>query len=304
MSVSTCRVLSIQSHVVHGYVGNRCATFPLQMMGFEVDAINTVHFSNHTGYEVFTGSRLAGEDVAELVRGLEVNGILTGYTHVLTGYIGTVEFAESIKGVITRLQEINPSLQYTCDPVLGDNGKLYVSEEMVPHLRDLVKMSNLATPNQFEAETLTGITIRSMSDAVDACKIILSWGVGRVVLTSVEFESEPSTLHVIGTDGSGTYWDISVPKMDVYLSGTGDLTTALLLGWGAIEESLPRSLEKAIAGVQAAISKTVAHIKLLSQDSASATKSDTMRSKELRIIEARHEIADPVIEFRAVTIPS
>ena len=300
MDIDSCRVLSIQSHVVHGYVGNRCATFPLQMMGFEVDVINTVHFSNHTGYEIFKGSRLTGDDMTKIMNGLEMNGLLAGYTHVLTGYIGNVEFAESIRESIQQLKTINPTMQYTCDPVLGDNGKLYVAEDMVPQLRELVKMSDYATPNQFEAEVLTGTSITCMKDAIKVCDIILSWGVKRVVITSVEFASDPSTLHVVGTDGSGSYYKISVPKLDIYFSGTGDLTTALLLGWGAVENSLPKSLEKAIAGVQAAISKTTDRYNTI-KDTIEG-KSDTMRAKELQIIKARFQISNPILKHRAEQI--
>lgn len=64
-STKNYRVLSIQSHVVHGYVGNKSATFPLQVLGFEVDAINSVHFSNHTGYGKFKGQVLSDEELSE-----------------------------------------------------------------------------------------------------------------------------------------------------------------------------------------------------------------------------------------------
>jgi hypothetical protein len=118
------RVLSIQSHVVHGHVGNKSAVFPLQLLGFEVDPINSVQFSNHTGYSKgFRGQVLQGDQLWELVEGLDANELLS-YTHLLTGYIGSKSFLETVLRVLRRLREVNPDLIYVCDPVLGDNGKL------------------------------------------------------------------------------------------------------------------------------------------------------------------------------------
>ena len=118
------RVLSIQSHVVHGHVGNKSAVFPLQLLGFEVDPINSVQFSNHTGYSNgFRGQVLQGDQLWELVEGLDANELLS-YTHLLTGYIGSKSFLETVLRVLRRLREVNPDLIYVCDPVLGDNGKL------------------------------------------------------------------------------------------------------------------------------------------------------------------------------------
>ena len=107
----TPRVLSIQSHVVHGYVGSKCAVLPLNRLGLEVDAINSVQFSNHTGYPQFNGQVLDGADLTELVEGLEANGLLE-YTHLLTGYIGSLSLLETIASVVRRLRQINPNLIY------------------------------------------------------------------------------------------------------------------------------------------------------------------------------------------------
>lgn len=129
------RVLSIQSHVVRGYVGNKVAIFPLQMLGFDVDPINSVHFSNHTGYRHCTGKRLqlTGDDVDDILRGLEANELLTdAYSHLLTGYIGSKSLLESIPRVLELLkkdQKHSHSCTYVCDPVLGDHNRLYVPAE-------------------------------------------------------------------------------------------------------------------------------------------------------------------------------
>eukprot|EP01147_Barroeca_monosierra_P009003 gene9003-1333_t len=159
------RVLSIQSHVVHGYVGNKAATFPLQTLGIEVDAINSVQFSNHTGYANVKGTKQAADELWELINGLESNDLLH-YTHILTGYVGTSEFLNAVLGIIRKLKEVNPSIIYVCDPVLGDHGKLYVPKDdlcifndsatdMVPIFRkDLLPLADIITPNQYELELL------------------------------------------------------------------------------------------------------------------------------------------------------
>ncbi|KAF8564550.1 hypothetical protein P879_11838 [Paragonimus westermani] len=119
----TLRVLSIQSHVVHGYVGNRSATFPLQVLGIEVDYINSVQFSNHTGYPCVKGQVLNATDLKELYAGLKANG-LHRYTHILTGYVGCAGFLEAVGEIIKDLKEEFPTVKYYCDPVLGDAGEL------------------------------------------------------------------------------------------------------------------------------------------------------------------------------------
>eukprot|EP00850_Spirogloea_muscicola_P012385 SM000079S22503 [mRNA] locus=s79:550062:551716:- [translate_table: standard] len=151
------RVLSIQSHTVQGYVGNKAAVFPLQLLGFDVDPINSVQFSNHTGYPTWRGDVLNGEQLWSLIEGLEANNLLY-YTHLLTGYIGSLSFLETVLRVLQKLRQINPDLTYVCDPVMGDNGKLYIRPELVPIYREKVApLASLLTPNQFEAEQLTGL---------------------------------------------------------------------------------------------------------------------------------------------------
>ncbi|KAL3346246.1 hypothetical protein AABB24_024935 [Solanum stoloniferum] len=152
----TGRVLSIQSHTVQGYVGNKSAVFPLQLLGYDVDPINSVQFSNHTGYPTFKGQVLNGEQLWELIEGLEANGLLY-YTHLLTGYIGSVSFLNTVLKVVDKLRSVNPKLKFVCDPVMGDEGKLYVPPELVMVYREkVVPVASMLTPNQFEAEQLTG----------------------------------------------------------------------------------------------------------------------------------------------------
>ena len=138
-TLARARVLSIQSHVVHGYVGNKSAVFPLQLLGVEVDPVNSVQFCNHTGYAAgVRGDVLQGDQLRALVDGLGANGLLAGYTHLLTGYIGSPSFLRAVVDALVAMRAANApeAVAYFCDPVLGDGGKLYVPEALVDIYRD------------------------------------------------------------------------------------------------------------------------------------------------------------------------
>ncbi|KAJ1935510.1 hypothetical protein EC988_008464, partial [Linderina pennispora] len=182
------KVLSIQSHVVAGYVGNRAATFPLQLLGLEVDVINTVQFSNHTGYNTFHGERFPASHILDLFAGIKENGLDT-YTHLLTGYMGNSENIRAVESIANELLAKNPDLFFVLDPVMGDEGALYVPKELIALYRDvLCPMAKLVTPNQFEAELLTGVTISTLEDAKKACDVLHSYGIPNVVITSSVLE--------------------------------------------------------------------------------------------------------------------
>ncbi|CAI9097076.1 OLC1v1033381C2 [Oldenlandia corymbosa var. corymbosa] len=186
----TGRVLSIQSHTVQGYVGNKSAVFPLQLLGYDVDPINSVQFSNHTGYPTFKGQVLNGQQLWELVEGLEANDLLY-YTHLLTGYIGSVSFLNTVLKVVDKLRSVNPKLTYVCDPVMGDEGKLYVPLELVSVYREkVVPVASMLTPNQFEAEQLTNFRIVTEQHGREACNILHAAGPSKVVITSININDE------------------------------------------------------------------------------------------------------------------
>lgn len=145
-------ILSIQSHVVHGIVGNKAATLPLQLLGFDVDPLNTVHFSNHTGYPYFKGQKLLQSDFLDIISGLEANELLI-YSHVLTGYVGTLDTLEEIYIFTKSLKEKNHKLFVTVDPVMGDNNVLYVDRSFIDLYRNkLLKIADMIVPNWFETE--------------------------------------------------------------------------------------------------------------------------------------------------------
>ena len=193
MATSLPRVLSIQSHVVHGCVGNRAATLPLQLLEVETDVLNTVQYSNHVGYGSFAGEKLTGEQVWELLQGMHNNKLLAPQ-RVLTGYMGSVEAVRAVVRALPLLCENEPNFQFWCDPVLGDNGRLYVPRALVDTYRDeVVPHAHALLPNQFEAEVLSGVTIRTVADARRACAALHRKGVNLVMITSSELVDEAAT---------------------------------------------------------------------------------------------------------------
>ncbi|KAJ8567425.1 hypothetical protein K7X08_019633 [Anisodus acutangulus] len=235
----TGRVLSIQSHTVQGYVGNKSAVFPLQLLGYEVDPINSVQFSNHTGY------------------------------------IGSVSFLNTVLKVVDKLRSVNPKLTYVCDPVMGDEGKLYVPPELVAVYREkVVPVASMLTPNQFEAEQLTGSSITSEKDGQEACIILHAAGPSKVVITSINIDG---TLLLIGSHQkekgqSPEQFKIVIPKIPAYFTGTGDLMTALLLGWSnKYPNHLDKAAELAVSSVQALLLRTLADYQKAGYDCQSSS---------------------------------
>ncbi|VAI13258.1 unnamed protein product [Triticum turgidum subsp. durum] len=224
----TGRVLSIQSHTVQGYVGNKSAVFPLQLLGFDVDPINSVQFSNHTGYPKFRGQVLNGNQLWDLIEGLEENELLH-YTHLLTGYIGSVSFLNTVLQVVDKLRSVNPDLIYVCDPVLGDEGKLYVPQDLVSVYQEkVVPVASMLTPNQFEVELLTGLRITSEQDGLKACNTLHSAGPRKVIITSALIEdkllligsykrTEPcsTSMYTGNTRGGGMGFSLAVDETTV-----------------------------------------------------------------------------------------
>lgn len=303
------RVLAIQSHVVSGYVGNKCVVLPLNRLGFDVDAINSVQFSNHSGYPHVTGQQLTGEELEDLVDGLEKNDLLDLYTHVLTGYIGNPSMIHSICKVVKKLKEKIPGLVYMCDPVCGDNGKLYVNPELPRAFEEvLVPMATIVTPNQFEAELLTNMKIVTVKDAVRACEILHEKGPSIVVITSLSFSEEDDVITVIGSvkgENSKQYC-IDIPRIDGHFLGTGDLFMSLMLGWiDRYPDNLPRAMELAVGGLQGVLHDTSEKANKALEDLASvgknAEKGDTLwwKCRELRLIDNQDKLLCPEIRQRA-----
>jgi len=305
---TTPRVLSIQSHVVHGYVGNKCAILPLNRLGFDVDAINSVQFSNHTGYPTFQGSVLNGDGVEALIAGLEANGLLT-YTHILTGYIGSPSLLNTISSIVEKLRGLNPDIVYVCDPVQGDDRKLYCKPEMPELFRtSIMPIASIITPNQFEAELLSGMTILSENDALAVCDRLHMLGPHTVVITSLALADFAESVTIIASTvrpqahtGHPIALRVRVPRIHAYFTGTGDLFTALLLAWmHRCPEDLKLALEYAVAALQTVLVDTVENCgEAVWKKERTAAVS---RARELRIVQNQDVFSNPKVQFKAETI--
>lgn len=286
------RVLSIQSHVVSGYVGNKSACFPLQVLGFEVDTINSVQFSNHTGYKHFKGHVLDDTQLGDLIEGLKVNGI-DRYSHLLTGYIGSTSFLQKVKSVIEHLKTVNPQLIYVCDPVMGDNGKMYVPKELLPVYREqIVPLADIITPNQYEAELLSGQKIENKADAAAVMEWFHGRGVKTVVLSSTDLGTEGELVVLASsiTNGTKEKLNVHIPRLPANFTGTGDLFAALLLAWSHLTgNNLKRSVEGTLDTMQAILQRTLAD----AQAEAGPGQPLTVRHLELKLVQSLQDIRTP-----------
>jgi pyridoxine kinase len=299
--LDVCRVLSIQSHVVSGYVGNKSATFPLQVLGFEVDTINSVQFSNHTGYPLWKGQVLNAQDLTDLYDGLNANK-LNFYSHLLTGYIGSASFLLEVKRVIQDLKTANPDLVYVCDPVMGDLGKLYVPEELLSIYREsIVPLADIVTPNQFEAELLTGLKITDLASAQIVMLRLHELGVKTVVISSTELGSDQILVQLasrILADGTVEAFQVDIPRLDAEFTGTGDLFAALLLAWmKRIPDDLKLVCEKVVSTMQLVLRRTLAS----AQAMAGQGNVPTPAMRELKLVQSKADIENP--NFSIVAFP-
>ena len=224
------RFLSLQSHVAYGYVGNRAATFPLQRLGHEVWAVNTVEFSNHTGYGAWRGRTAPADQVADIVHGIEALGLLARCDALLTGYVGDAALGGVVLDTAQKVRAANPKALWCCDPVLGDvDTGIYVKPGIDAFFRDqAIPAADLVTPNHFELEHLTGRTVGTMAEALDAARSLLK-GPRLALITSLRRAEIPSAQIEMIAVMPDVAWRVAPPLIgfDIMPNGTGDMVAAL-----------------------------------------------------------------------------
>ncbi len=281
-------ILSIQSAVAYGHVGNSAAVFPLQRLGAEVWPVNTVEFSNHPGYGAFTGEVIPPEKIASLVDGIAARGVLGSCDALLSGYIGDPGTGAVILDAAARLRSANPGALWCCDPVIGDTSPGVYVRAGVPEFfrQQAVPAADLLTPNLFELGALTGMPCATMADTVRAASALQARmrGAGpRVVLvTSVQVaETPPEALDLVVAAG-GAFHRLRTPLLPFKGNGAGDMIAALFLFHLLREGSAAIALEAAAAAVHGVISRTLA-----------------AGSSELLLVAAQEEICRPSVSFAA-----
>lgn len=277
------QVLSVQSSVAYGHVGNAAATFPLQRLGHEVWPVDTVNYSNHPGFGSYRGGVFHATDIAEILDEMDRRGAFHRCDAVLSGYLGAPATGPVLLNAVDRIKRANPNALYVLDPVIGDSrGGAYVADGIAEFFReDALKRADIVLPNLFELEQLSGRSIGDVDTAASAAASLLKRGPTTVVVTGLRHESQISALLV--ADGQG--WQVTTPLVDIASDGAGDAFAALFLGaWFDLQDG------------RAALSRAVASIYGL------FLATQKLNRDSLALVPAQREIVDPTTRFDAVPV--
>jgi len=281
------KILSIQSAVAFGHVGNSAAVFPLQRIGVEVLPVYTVNFSNHTGYGAWRGPLISPEDVHDVILGIEERGAFAGVDVVLSGYQGGVGIGDVIIDAVERVKKANPSAVYACDPVMGNaKSGCFVAPEIPLLLRDrVVPVADIITPNQFELGYLTDTDPASLESTLASVDLARAMGPSTVLVTSVErADREPGTIEMLAVDASGA-WIVQTPYMPYKANGSGDVTAALFTAHYRETGSASVALERTASSVFDLIELT-----------------HRAGDRELQLVQAQEFYAHPRMQFTATQV--
>jgi pyridoxine kinase len=277
-------LLSIQSHVAYGHVGNSAAVFPLQRMGVEVWPIHTVQFSNHPGYGEWQGRVFDAALIRDLVGGIEKRGVLSECDGVLSGYVGGVDIGEAILDAAATVKRANPSAGYCCDPVIGDTGRgVFVREGIPQFMRDkAVPAADVVTPNQFELDYITGRETKTLATARDAVKAVHDLGPRAVLVTSLRNEDTPEdAVAMLASDETGQF-RLRTPRLPVAANGAGDCIAALFFAHYLRTGKIDEALSRAGSAVHGLLAKTA-----------------EVGAPEIQIVAAQQEIVESSTLFEA-----
>lgn len=282
-------VISIQSHVAYGYVGNRAAVFPLQRLGIDAIAVNTVQFSNHTGYGEWTGQVFSAEHIADILDGIAARGVLPKCHALLSGYMGDVGLGQVIVETAARLKAANPRAVYACDPVMGDVGRGFFVRPGLPEFikEHAVPAADLLTPNQFELEYLADRKVETLEDALAATAALRARGPRLVLVTSLtRRDAAPDSIEMLADNTDGA-WLVSTPRLplDPPPNGSGDAVAALFLAHYLKNYDPAHALEQAAAAIYAIFLTT-----------------RRLGTRELALVAAQDEFVNPTCQFRVTRV--
>ena len=283
------QILSIQSSVAYGHVGNSAAVFPLQRVGVEVWPVHTVNFSNHTGYGAWRGPVLPADDVREVITGVEERGAFPKIDAVLSGYQGGADIGGVILDAVERVKAANPGAIYACDPVMGNaTSGCFVHPDIPVLLRDrVVPKADLITPNQFElrqlvGHSLTGTEPHTLEETLESVDAARAMGPRTVLVTSVmRPDAAPDTLEMLAVRDDEA-WLVATPRLPMKANGSGDVTAALFTAHLLATDSVRTALERTVSSVYDLLSTTL-----------------ESGERELQLIAAQDAIANPRLQFSA-----
>ena len=280
-------ILSIQSHVVYGHVGNSAAVFPLQRLGREVWPLMTVQYSSHLGYAGWRGRAFDAAMIDDCLSGLEAIGVLPRCAGLLTGYLGKAEIGEAALRALDRIRAANGAAAYACDPVIGDVGPgVYVATGVGEFFRDrALPLATVATPNAFELHWLTGKRANSLQTARRAIEALRARGPRIVVTTSLQLDDTPSdALDTLAGDETG-FWRLRTPNLPISVNGSGDLFAALFFHHWLETHDTREALSRATSSVYAVVKATL-----------------VSGSRELSLIGVQDELIRPTQLFAAEAV--
>jgi pyridoxine kinase len=278
------KILSIQSAVAYGHVGNSAAVFPLQRIGVEVFPVYTVNFSNHTGYGAWRGPMIDPSDVREVVAGIEDRGVFGQIDAVLSGYQGGEGIGDVIIDAVARVKAANPNAVYACDPVMGNaKSGCFVAPAIPILLRErVVPVADIITPNQFELGFLTETEPDTLETTLASVDLARAMGPRTVLVTSVERpDREEGTIEMLAVDDEGA-WIVQTPHLPMKANGSGDVTAALFTAHYVETGSAQVALERTASSVYDLLKATL--------DSG---------ERELQLVEAQEFYAHPRMQFTA-----
>jgi pyridoxine kinase len=276
-------LLSIQSHVVYGHVGNSAAVFPLQRLGCEVWPIHTVQFSSHAGYPGWRGRAFDAALIDDCVAGLQAIGALARCEGVISGYLGKAEIGEAALRAVASVRRANPRAAYACDPVIGDEGRgVYVEAAIADFLRErALAAASVLTPNAFELAVLAGRPVGNLDEARAALALLRARGPQVVLVTSLRLDDTPAdTIDMLACEGDAL-WRLRTPKLPIAVNGAGDLTAALFFFHWLRSGSAAEALAAAASSVYGVVAATL-----------------RAGARELEIVAAQEELVRPTRLFR------
>jgi len=279
-------ILSVQSWVSYGHVGNASAVFPLQRLGADVWAVNTVQFSNHTGYGSWTGDVYSGAQITALVDGIEQRGVFPSCDAVLSGYMGNAGIGTAIIDAVARVKTANPKALYCCDPVIGDDGTgIYVRPGIDVYLRDIaLRMADIATPNRFELEHLTSLPTTTLAEAKAAIIALQAMGPRTVMVTSLRTAETPDGHIDMLAAEDGVFHLLRTPTLPLDVNGAGDAIAALFLFHRLQSGSAATALAKAGSSIYGLLRRTA-----------------EAGSREILTVAAQDEFVSPSRTFDTIT---
>ena len=280
-------ILSIQSHVAYGHVGNSAAVFPMQRLGHEVWPIHTVQFSNHTGYGAWRGEVLPASIIDECVAGIAERGVLGACDGILSGYMGSAETGEAILRAVARVKAANGRALYCCDPVIGDIGRGIFVREGIPQLiaPQALPAADIITPNQFELEFLNGGGVSGANEARASLTGLHQRGPKVILVTSLHLDDTPGDAIDIAASEPDAAWRVRTPRLDTSPNGAGDCIAALFFVHWLTTRSIKAALERAVSSIFGLLSRTAA-----------------ANSRELLLIAAQDELVAPTHSFEALPL--